>query len=165
MMGDTVSKNKNKGMEGEGKDAFALEMRRQEGLVARRSVRRDVVKETLAVMEERVADRQRDVLAIQGGNGNKKELLQDLVGDEMERVAERAARDSQEVKLIELLEAHVGEVFSAMIAGVASYGLFVRLDNTAEGLVEMGDLGREYFILDPVRHTLTGSDTGAMLRG
>ena len=88
MMGDTVSKNKNKGMEGEGKDAFALEMRRQEGLVARRSVRRDVVKETLAVMEERVADRQRDVLAIQGGNGNKKELLQDLVGDEMERVAE-----------------------------------------------------------------------------
>ena len=87
MMGDTVSKNKNKGQEGEGKDAFALEMRRQEGLVARRSVRRDVVRETLAVMEERVADRQRDVQAIQGGNGNKKELLQDLVGDEMERVA------------------------------------------------------------------------------
>ena len=83
---------------------------------------------------------------------------------EMERVAERAARDSQEVKLIELLEAHVGEVFSAMIAGVASYGLFVRLDNTAEGLVEMGDLGREYFILDPVRHTLTGSDTGRQYR-
>ena len=88
MMGDTVSKNKNKGQEGEGKDAFALEMRRQEGLVARRSVRRDVVRETLAVMEERVADRHGDVLAIQGGNGNKKELLQDLVGDEMERVAE-----------------------------------------------------------------------------
>ena len=87
MMGDTVSKNKNKGMEGEGKDAFALEMRRQEGLVARRSVRRDVVRETLAVMEERVADRHGDVLAIQGGNGNKRELLQDLVGDEMERVA------------------------------------------------------------------------------
>ena len=79
-------------------------------------------------------------------------------------MAERAARDSQEVKLIELLEAHVGEVFSAMIAGVASYGLFVRLDNTAEGMVEMGDLGREYFILDPVRHTLTGSDTGRQYR-
>lgn len=86
MKGDTVSKDK--GLEGEGKDAFALEMRRQEGLVARRSVRRDVVKETLAVMEERVADRHGDVLAIQGGNGNKRELLQDLVGDEMERVAD-----------------------------------------------------------------------------
>ena len=83
---------------------------------------------------------------------------------EMERVAERAARESQEVKIIELLEARVGETFSAMIAGVASYGLFVRLDNTAEGMVDIGDLGNEYFALDPVRHTLTGSDTGKQFR-
>lgn len=75
------------GKEGEGKDAFALEMCRQEGLVARKGVCRDVVRETLAVMEERVAGRQGDVLAIQGVNGNKRELLLDLVGDEMERVA------------------------------------------------------------------------------
>ncbi len=83
---------------------------------------------------------------------------------EMERVAERAAQESQEVKIIELMESHVGETFPAMIAGVATYGLFVRLDNTAEGLVEMADLGREYFALDPVRHTLTGSDTGKEYR-
>ena len=51
-----------------------------------------------------------------------------------------------------------------MIAGVASYGLFVRLDNTAEGMVDIGDLGHEYFVLDPVRHTLTGSDTGKQYR-
>ena len=83
---------------------------------------------------------------------------------EMERVAERAAAESQEIKIIELLEGHVGETFSAMIAGVASYGLFVRLDNTAEGMVEIDDLGHEYFVLDPVRHTLTGSDTGKQYR-
>ena len=83
---------------------------------------------------------------------------------EMERIAERAAQESQEVKIIELMETHVGETFSAMIAGVASYGLFVRLENTAEGLVEIADLGREYFVLDPVRHTLTGSDTGKEYR-
>lgn len=83
---------------------------------------------------------------------------------EMERVAERAARESQEVKIVELMEGHVGETFSAMIAGVASYGLFVRLDNTAEGMVEIGDLGHEYFVLDPVRHTLTGSDSGKQYR-
>lgn len=76
-----------KSMEGESKDAFAQELCRQEGLVARKSVRRDVVKDTLAVMEECVVDRQADVLSIQSGNGNKRELLQDLVGDEMERVA------------------------------------------------------------------------------
>ena len=83
---------------------------------------------------------------------------------EMERIAERAARESQEVKIIELMEGQVGEAFSAMIAGVASYGLFVRLDNTAEGMIEIADLGREYFSLDSVRHTLTGSDTGKQFR-
>lgn len=83
---------------------------------------------------------------------------------EMERVAERAARESQEVKIIELMESCVGEVFSAVIAGVAAYGLFVRLDNTAEGMIEIAGLGREYFALDPVRHTLTGSDTGKQFR-
>ena len=83
---------------------------------------------------------------------------------EMERVAERAARESQEVKIVELMEGRIGETFSALVSGVATFGLFVRLDNTAEGVVEMADLGHEYFILDPVRHMLTGSDTGKQYR-
>ena len=83
---------------------------------------------------------------------------------EMERVAEQAARESQEAKLVELMEEHIGETFSALISGVATFGLFVRLDNTAEGVVEMDDLGHEYFALDPVRHMLTGTDTGRQYR-
>ena len=83
---------------------------------------------------------------------------------EMERVAERAARESQEAKIVELMERRVGETFSALVSGVTNFGLFVRLDNTAEGVVEMQDLGAEYFILDSVRHTLTGADTGKQYR-
>ncbi|MDY3128469.1 MAG: VacB/RNase II family 3'-5' exoribonuclease, partial [Berryella intestinalis] len=82
----------------------------------------------------------------------------------MERTAERASRDSQEVKLVELMESQVGKRFSALIAGVATYGLFVRLPNTAEGLVPIDSLGREYFALDPVRHVLTGQDTAVRYR-
>lgn len=82
----------------------------------------------------------------------------------MERTAEQAARESQEMKIIELMEAEVGRTFSATITGVAGFGLFVRLDNTAEGMVEMADLGSEYFALDTVRHTLTGADTGKEYR-
>lgn len=82
----------------------------------------------------------------------------------MERVAEQAARESQEMKIIELMEAEVGRVFSVTVTGVAGFGLFVRLDNTAEGVVEMADLGNEYFFLDGVRHTLTGADTGKEYR-
>jgi ribonuclease R len=83
---------------------------------------------------------------------------------EMERAAERAARDSQEAKIVELMELSLGQTFSAVVAGVAPYGMFVRLDNTAEGMVDIADLGREYFVLDSVRHTLTGSDTGKQYR-
>ena len=83
---------------------------------------------------------------------------------QMERVAERAARESQEVKIVEYMERYIGETFSALISGVASFGLFVQLDNSAEGVVEMRDLGREYFILDSTRHLLIGSDTGKQYR-
>ena len=83
---------------------------------------------------------------------------------EMERVAEQAARESQEAKIVEYMEGSIGETFSAIISGVATFGLFVRLDNTAEGIIEMDDLGHEYFILDPVRHMLTGSDSGRQYR-
>ena len=83
---------------------------------------------------------------------------------EMERIAERAASESQEVKIVELMESSIGQRFSAIITGVASFGLFVRLENTAEGVVEVADLGHEYFVLDATRHTLTGSDTGRQYR-
>ncbi len=82
----------------------------------------------------------------------------------MERTAERASRDSQEAKLVELMESQVGKRFSALIVGVATYGLFVRLPNTAEGLVPIDSLGREYFALDPVRHVLAGQDTAVKYR-
>lgn len=78
----------------------------------------------------------------------------------MERVADQAARDSQEYKLIEYMQQFVGQTFPAVISGVASYGLFARLENTAEGAVPMRSLGEEYFMLDSARHCLVGTETG-----
>ena len=83
---------------------------------------------------------------------------------DMERVAEKAARESQEIKIIEYLSASVGRSFSAVVSGVASYGVYVRLDNTAEGLIPLKNLGAEYFALDPVLHRLTGQDSGTTYR-
>ena len=83
---------------------------------------------------------------------------------EMERVAERAARESQEMKIVEYLEGFVGQTFSAVVSGVAAYGLYVRLDNTAEGLVPLRALGEECFELDAARHRLTGQDSGTSYR-
>lgn len=83
---------------------------------------------------------------------------------DMERVAEKAARESQELKMIEYLEQFIGRSFSAVVSGVATYGVYVRLDNTAEGLIPCKNLGSEYFALDPVQHRLTGQDTGTTYR-
>lgn len=83
---------------------------------------------------------------------------------EMERIAEAAARESQEYKMIEYLSRDVGRTFDAVIAGVASYGFFVRLENTAEGLVPLKELGAEYFALDARRHQLVGQESATVYR-
>lgn len=83
---------------------------------------------------------------------------------EREREADAAARESQELKLIELVESQVGEAFSGVVSGVAPYGLYVRLDNTAEGLLPVRRLGTEYYSLDAELHRLVGQDSGRTWR-
>ncbi|MDO4501589.1 MAG: RNB domain-containing ribonuclease [Coriobacteriia bacterium] len=81
---------------------------------------------------------------------------------EMERVAEKAARESQECKMAEYLQQFVGQSFSGVVSGVATYGVYVRLENTAEGLVPIRSLGSEYFSLDAAHHCLVGQESGTM---
>lgn len=83
---------------------------------------------------------------------------------EREREADAAARESQELKLIELMESQVGEAFSGVVSSVAPYGLYVRLDNTAEGLLPVRRLGTEYYSLDAELHRLVGQDSGRTWR-
>ena len=83
---------------------------------------------------------------------------------DMERVAEKAARQSQELKLIEYMAGFLGEAFDATVSGVASYGMYVSLDNTAEGMVAARYLGDEYFACDAVRYQLVGQESGKVFR-
>ena len=80
---------------------------------------------------------------------------------ERERAADAAARASQKVKMAELYADRVGERFSGVVSGCASFGLFVTLDDTyADGLVPARGLGHEWFAYDEARMTLTGEATG-----
>ena len=83
---------------------------------------------------------------------------------DMERVADDAARDSQALKMAEYMQQFIGQRFSALVSGVAAYGIYVRLENTAEGLIAVRDLGGEYFSLDERRQCLRGEDTGRSFR-
>ncbi len=82
----------------------------------------------------------------------------------MEREAAMAEDDSVRFKLCELMSEHVGEVFEGVITGVASYGLFVQLANTAEGLVHVDSLGRDVFRYDATHFALHGESGGASYR-
>lgn len=66
--------------------------------------------------------------------------------------------------MVEYLAAFMGQSFSAVVSGVASYGLYVRLDCTAEGLLPVRALGDEYFFFDAARYQLVGDETGATYR-
>lgn len=78
---------------------------------------------------------------------------------EQERVVEEASRDALTYKLIEYLQDYVGTRFSCTVSGVSSRGLFVSLENTAEGFIESSQLGDEAFVLDYSRHCLVGQSS------
>ena len=74
-----------------------------------------------------------------------------------ERRSMMAERDTTDRYLAAYLADRVGSEFAGAIAGVARFGLFVKLDETgADGLVPISSLGREYFAYDPDAQTLTG---------
>ena len=75
-----------------------------------------------------------------------------------------AERDTIDRYLAAFLAEQTGSEFSGQIAGVARFGLFVKLDETgADGLIPVSSLGREYFRYDEAGQTLRGEETGLVL--
>jgi ribonuclease R len=81
-----------------------------------------------------------------------------------ERRSMEAERDTNDRYLAAYMADREGAEFSGRIAGIARFGLFVKLDESgADGLVPISSLGREYFRHDAERHTLTGERSGRVL--
>jgi ribonuclease R len=78
-----------------------------------------------------------------------------------ERRSMLAERETIDRLIASHLSEHLGGHFKARISGVVGAGLFVVLKDTgADGFVPSSSLGKEYFVLDPVRHALVGSNSG-----
>lgn len=82
----------------------------------------------------------------------------------MEREAAMAEDDSVRFKLCELMADHVDEVFEGFITGVANFGMFVQLQNTAEGLVHVESMPGDYYRYEPERFALIGDKHGETYR-
>ncbi|WP_113911919.1 ribonuclease R [Roseovarius dicentrarchi] len=84
---------------------------------------------------------------------------------ETERRSMMAERDTNDRYLAAFLSERVGEEFSGRISGIASFGAFVKLDETgADGLIPMRSIGHEYFVHDAGSATLMGSESGRIIR-
>jgi len=76
-----------------------------------------------------------------------------------EKIATKVERESQDLKKAEYMEKRIGNKYEGIISSITSFGMFVELENTVEGLVRFEDMGKEYFIFNEERKTLIGEKT------
>ncbi|KQI69976.1 ribonuclease R [Loktanella sp. 3ANDIMAR09] len=81
-----------------------------------------------------------------------------------ERRSMTAERDTTDRYLAAFLADRVGTEIGGRIAGIARFGVFVKLDGTgADAMIPMRNLGAEYFHYDAETQTLMGSDSGTVI--
>ena len=89
-------------------------------------------------------------------------LAQDsaMNSSEREKVATKVEREAEKIKKAEYMENHIGEIYDGVVSGITSFGMFVELENTVEGLIRFDDMGSDdYFVFDEERRILIGEHT------
>ena len=79
---------------------------------------------------------------------------------EREKIAQKVERDAVDIKKAEYMQSKIGEQYEGIISNITSFGVFVELENTVEGLVRFENLGDEYFIYDEDHKQLIGERSG-----
>src|SRR5690625_1588438 len=82
----------------------------------------------------------------------------------MERAAIETERDVDDLKKAEYMSDKIGETFTGIIGSVTSFGLFVELENTVEGLVHVSYMTDDYYHFSVLHHALIGERTAKVYR-
>ncbi|QHT58920.1 ribonuclease R [Paenibacillus lycopersici] len=83
---------------------------------------------------------------------------------ERERVAVDAERDTEKLKKCEYMLDKIGEEFEGIVSSVTSFGIFVELPNTVEGLIRLGELTDDYYHFHEQHMLLIGERTSKTFR-
>ncbi|WP_199621526.1 ribonuclease R [Paenibacillus alkalitolerans] len=83
---------------------------------------------------------------------------------ERERLAVEAERETDALKKAEFMLDKIGEEFEGIISSVTSFGMFVELENTVEGLVRLSDLTDDYYHFHEMQLALIGERTSKIFR-
>ncbi len=78
---------------------------------------------------------------------------------EMERRADEAERETDKLKKVEFMEARVGEIYEGIISSITTWGVYVELPNTIEGMIHVSMLPGDYFYYDSETYEMVGQAT------
>lgn len=76
-----------------------------------------------------------------------------------ERRSVDTERSVDDLKMTEYMADKVGQHFDAVVSSVTSFGMFIQLPNTVEGLIHISNLNDDYYTFNERSLTLTGRGT------
>ncbi len=79
---------------------------------------------------------------------------------EREKIATQIERDFDDMYKAKYMAKNKNKEFEGAISGITKYGIYVKLDNTVEGMVTMSELSDDYYIYDEKNIVLRGERTG-----
>lgn len=82
----------------------------------------------------------------------------------MERRADEAERETDKLKKVEYMEARIGQCFQGVISGITSWGLYVELPNTIEGMVHVTHMYDDRYYYKEETYEMFGVDTGKVYK-
>ena len=77
----------------------------------------------------------------------------------LERRADEAEREADKMKSAEFMSHKIGEEFDGVISGVTSWGIYVELPNTVEGMVKISSIRGDYYEFNAERMEIVGEHT------
>ena len=87
-------------------------------------------------------------------------VYQIKIGDSLDSIASMFNMEVEDIKKCEYMQQYVGYVFDGIISSVTSFGIFVELPNTIEGLVRINSMQDDYYNFDENTYRLIGERTG-----
>ncbi|MDW7667554.1 MAG: ribonuclease R [Bacillota bacterium] len=103
-----------------------------------------------------------DYKNVDSQNSKLEEIAQ--YSSQTERNAEKAEREDWDYNVARYMSSKVGEEFEGVISSVTSFGAFVELDNTIEGLVHISNMTDDYYNFDEKHLTLIGERTNKQIK-
>ncbi|KRN99682.1 ribonuclease R [Companilactobacillus kimchiensis] len=81
-----------------------------------------------------------------------------------ERISINAERAVDDLKKTEYMADQVGNTFDAVVSSVTSFGMFIQLDNTVEGLIHISNMKDDYYEYDEKSMSMHGRGTGKIFK-